>query len=221
MGIDLSMWCFKILAWVFLLCSCTNPKSIILNTNAPSAKPDATPQPNPGDPDALPDSNGDDVTFGNWNYNLKKRCIRSAELSSPNAHEDYTDCPNKDTFFELKTSHSADTGTCSTLNPNIGNKMHISVDDPGPVSLSWMPSIDNFGFPNYQLNMSIDQITQNNGCEALNSWTAITIADNVSNGGGPFASGDQIQAVFDVRIRSQMPNGSAIAFFKMEWSLGR
>ena len=156
-----------------------------------------------------------------WNYNLTKKCVKTAQPSQPNYFEILAQCdpppipgiPQQ--HWSLGVSSENNDGVVC---PVPAAQSFLINGAGSPVSLVWLPHTDESGNSNWAVNMKTDMYNFMHPCGA-GHFTWYAFMDHIGLGGGPLPRPDQLRFGAVVNFNDYLPNGAAraLAEFQGYW----
>lgn len=142
-----------------------------------------------------------------WDYNLTQRCVKSTNPNAENYYSDTSGClvPNKNWTVAVQ-SEKALGASC----PGVVNQS-LPINQPnGPLSLKFVPHVDEFGRKNWSVNLTTNLSNNSHPCgEGYFTW--FVLMDHIAHGGGPFPRPDEIAFSATVNFNDFTPNGATRA----------
>ena len=121
-----------------------------------------------------------------WDYNLTKRCAQSTLPAEPCYYSDMTDDPGGNRAWTLGVQAEVTLG-CSSVGPN---GQSLPINDNSNLALAWTARTDEFGRPNYIVDMLTDVSAYPHPGGAGN-FTWFAFMDHTANNGGPWPRPDK------------------------------
>ncbi|MDO8729049.1 MAG: fibronectin type III domain-containing protein [bacterium] len=143
-----------------------------------------------------------------WDYNLTKRCVKSVDATVVNYYKDTSDCVGQAKKWTVAAESEKELGI-STVGPV---NQSFPINAPGsPLSMQWVPHIDELGRKNYSVNLKTDfaNITHPGGA---GEWTWFVLMDHVGHNGGPLPGPYNITTRATIGYNDFTPNGASRGF---------
>ena len=149
------------------------------------------------------------VGYG-WDYNLTKRCVKSPHPDQENYYEDTTECEaGGDEWLVAVQSEGGIDESC----PGPRNQSFLINGPNSPITMNWVEHTDEFGNPNWSVNLKTDFNTKTHPCVKENgNYTWYIIRDSYKGGEKLLPRPDQAMLEATVWYNDFLPNGAGRMF---------
>jgi hypothetical protein len=155
---------------------------------------------------------------GGWDYNLKKRCIKSLSPVLANYYEDTAECgaDGKRWTAFVRATDTPSSGGC----PGPANQAYPLNAIGSPVTLGWYQHWSDIG-PNWTVNLKVDNVYNAPPCMNSDALTHLGVMDHVGAGGGPLPNPRSLITSHEMAYGQWRPNGGAtrlVAGANVRWA---
>jgi hypothetical protein len=155
------------------------------------------------DPVMVPGTHG---SPGGWDYNLKKRCIKTVSASLANYYEDTAQCTagGRNWTAFVNAENAIPQPGC----PGPAGQVFPINGSGSPAIMGWYPHTSDLG-ANWTVNLKVDNVYTSMPCMGTESLTRVGIADATATGGGPLPNPRSLISSHRMSYAEWRPYGGA------------
>jgi hypothetical protein len=158
------------------------------------------------------------VALPGWDFDLKKRCAKSAAPALANYYEDTTQCSGSGRWTTFVRAENA---TPQSGCPGPANQAFAFNAAGSPAIIDWYSYWGSPLGPNWTTLLKIDNVYNSPACMGASSLTHIGILDHVSLGGGPLPNPRSLITAHQMSYSDWRPSGGAtrlVAGVQLRWA---